>query len=252
MTKHAGLKLRTTPKRPTNSCTVCGGRIGNSWFSSEFGDVWCESHRTEGQCAWCGVPNRNRAGDRSNCASCGDNVVSTRLHVDTALRQVGARMARLGLSVTHPTRLVLRPPETLRSSGLFDLSPDQLGVTRWLVSDREQPVGEITIGIASGLPLPQFRRVLAHEYAHALLVGYPTARLLDLRIVEGFAESVAAHELKSTDGRLEMILLRRMRRNPDPVYGGGYRAVDDAISRHGMEPVFDALRCGAPTRVGLA
>jgi hypothetical protein len=159
-------------------------------------------------------------------------------------------MHALGLSVALPTRLVLRPATTLRQAGLFDGSPDQLGVTHFSHDATGRVVGELVIGIASGLPQAQFIRVLAHEYAHALLAG-SAARGVQLPTTEGFAECLAFSAVEGLGDRLGGVILKQIATNADPVYGQGFRSVRPVIQRLGLNRVLSALQAGRPHLVGL-
>jgi hypothetical protein len=159
-------------------------------------------------------------------------------------------MSRLGLTISSPVRLVLRSATELRSGGLLDATPDQLGITRWTLDHTNRIMGDVVIAIISGLPADQFKRVLAHEYAHAFLAS-TTPGSMSLKTSEGFAEVLAGSYLESSDGRLATILLGQMAANRDPTYGDGYREVRNACSQHGFHTVVENLLRGAPGRVGL-
>jgi hypothetical protein len=165
---------------------------------------------------------------------------------------VGKTMVDLGLHVGHPTRVVLRAAETFRRTGLFDGGPDQLGVTSWAQDASGKIVGEITIGIVSGLPEAQFRRVAAHEYGHAALAGAATSGLLSLRVSEGFAETLAALHIELTRlGRLDGMILRDIAQSSDPTYGHGYRRMREVVDRYGVAATVVALRSGRADWIGL-
>jgi hypothetical protein len=223
------------------------------WMQSSEGDVWCVSHERLPKCLWCGLPARASTPLGVRCEQCSRGAVDVATDLREPLLRVGTHMAALGLNIEQPVTLVLRPVSEMRARGLFDENnPHQLGVTHWQTSPEGQVVGPITIGIVGGLPGLHFRMVLAHEYAHALLVAWPAARSLPDVVAEGFAEVLAAEHLAVAGSvAAGQRLVRQMATNPDPVYGGGFRMVRPAVHRYGLATVLDALRHGRRARVGL-
>jgi hypothetical protein len=234
-------------------CVVCGSRPAGQWMQSTDGDIWCLSHERLPKCMWCGLPARASTPLGVRCERCSGGAVDVATDLREPLHQVGAHMAAFGLNIDQRVTLVLRPISEMRARGLFEEhAPHQLGVTRWQTSAQGHVVGPITIGIIAGLPRLHFRRVLAHEYAHALFVAWPAARSVPDVIAEGFAEVLAAEHLAGAgSGAAGRRLVQQMATNPDPIYGGGFRLVRPAVHRHGLSTVLDALRHGRRTRVGL-
>jgi hypothetical protein len=160
-------------------------------------------------------------------------------------------MAAEGAVVSHPAKLVLRESADLSRLGYFGNAPDVHGITRWSFDHRGAIVGQIEIAIEAGLPDALFRAVLAHEFGHALLAGTP-ATTLPPQLTEGFCEALAGAYLESGNGdRSYRIALERMRRNPDPTYGNGYRAVSPALRQFGVVRTLGAFRSGDVTTIGL-
>ncbi|MBY9075965.1 protein DA1 [Nocardioides sp. WL0053] len=160
-------------------------------------------------------------------------------------------MASLGLTIRHPVKLILKPPAQLTSAGLFTTGPDQLGVTQWTHDGYGRLTGAITIGIAAGLPRPHFRRVLAHEFGHALLAQAGPAKVSPV-VAEGFSEALALEHLRGSGaGAVERQIAAQMIASEDPLYGGGLRLVAFAVDRYGLKAVLHALETGRAAAVGL-
>lgn len=138
-------------------------------------------------------------------------------------------------------------PVRVRLTGTGRHRPGHLGCTlhsrswrgRKLLTNRIRG-----IQIAKGLTPLEFQGVVAHELGHVWLA----LRQLWLPTIweEGFCE-LLAHRFYVEAGTPESLqLAREIEFNPDPVYGGGFRALRERLGAGGLEGI---LRTGRFPRV---
>ena len=230
----------------TPPCAVCGGRLRGAVFKLPDGRVWCVSHASAPRCTACAIPLGKSHSAVLLCDACGERAVLRGRDVVPVKEKLKRHMGRHGIVVATPTRIQL-----VDSSAAMSGDPHVLGMTNWTRRARSGVTGPITIQVLRGLPLPQFRHVMGHEFAHAAMAGRSGMVSLGPRLVEGFAESLALVHLRKVEDpgldRIEASMLR----NPDPVYGGGLRLVLPAVDRYGLPQVLEALRLNRPRDVGL-
>jgi hypothetical protein len=89
--------------------------------------------------------------------------------------------------------------------------------------------GTSEISTVENVPRSSLLQLLAHEYAHVLLIFDPATFRIhreipkDELVVEGFCEVVSSEFLRYISTERCNKLLNRMERNRNPVYGDGYR-----------------------------
>lgn len=91
-----------------------------------------------------------------------------------------------------------------------------------------------TIYFLYGIPEDKLREVAAHELAHDWMQEY-YPEITDLKIKEGWAEFVASR-VNVICGRAKMNL--RMQKNPDSIYGEGYRMIKKIADDTDTEAIF--------------
>ena len=92
----------------------------------------------------------------------------------------------------------------------------------------------------AGLPPVYFGQAVAHEIGHAWLAQYGQSPR-DPAVEEGLSELFAYAWFKRDGSPYAERLRAQIRRNPDPVYGHGFRLVHAAVDRHGIERVLASL-----------
>lgn len=172
------------------------------------------------------------------CPTCLIDAVQTQVDARRWLPVVRRELADLGVELTQRVRVRLVAPDELTAESVAPGST-LLGVTE------QRAVGAarldvVEIRIAAGLSPTHFGRAVAHEVGHAWLTqrGGPQ---LDPAVEEGLCELFAHAWLKRQRTALADELRRRLRENPDPVYGGGFRIVHAAVVRNGIAAVLTSL-----------
>lgn len=233
--------------RGPRACDVCGAQLRSVYIEyAPMGWSWCTTHQFWPQCHWCQLPTEGINAGFACCSACRDESICSRDQLIEAVKQVGMAMAQRGLTVTNPTRMVLRDSRELIERGFFSIeSPDQLGVTRYQTDSSGRPVGTITIAVPIGLPATSFQRILAHEYGHALLASLAMSGRLDAVVEEGYAESLALTFLELRgDSDFAQRLAMEMRSRTD-TYGIGLRQVLPLVEAIGPRAAAQRLSSAA-------
>jgi hypothetical protein len=229
------------------SCTVCGRPPTGTISVSLHGEITCVRHPVRALCVFCGRPDPEPQppGWRTfapglRCTTCGADVVETQAEARRLLPGIRREMADIG--ITLPTRVLVRlvPCDQLDPGRQPIAGALLLGVTEHIPRGAGRRAEVVEIRIARGQPLLQFGRAVAHEMGHAWLTQHGAVRP-DPAIEEGLCELFAHGWLKRRDGPTAEELRRRLRENPDPVYGVGFRTVRDAATRHGVSAVLTSL-----------
>lgn len=150
------------------------------------------------------------------CRRCSATAVDVAASARPLIADVRALMHAYGVGLPNRVRVDLTSPDEMRQRADVPLH----GLT--LV--RGGPAPEvIELRVVDGLPGTVFGAVLAHEMGHAWLAGCPPVHRSSAE-EEGICELLASWWLEHRGGPLARHALWRMRENPDPVYGGGFRA----------------------------
>jgi hypothetical protein len=228
-------------------CALCGGQpVGRIEVSLRC-EITCARHTILGRCVFCGLPYEDArppgwdafCSEMLRCPTCQRGAVDTQDHARQLLPAIRCDMA--SIQIILPTRVLVRlvEPAGLAPGRQPVTGGVLLGVTEHVLyaSDRREVV---EIRIARGQPPLQFGRAVAHEMGHAWLVQHGTGRL-DPPLEEGLCELFAHAWLKRRTDPIATELRARLRDNPDPVYGAGFRTVAAATQRHGVAAVLTSL-----------
>lgn len=225
---------------PATSCTICRQPVGNSWFVSDIGDVFCTSHTNPRFCQGCRrtLPQQT-SGDF--CGTCHATLYSHVSQTTGSQRDVlGWLNGHIGHNGLHNVPVALEEPH--------NFAPQQTGVTNWVYDGQNFDVG---IRILRNVTPNTFEGTLAHEYGHVMLVvdpdsmrfrgGFPDHRHVE---EEGFCEVMKYLWLqeRGTGNRQQDQLA--IRNNPDPVYGDGFRMIWKEYERLGSIPALRAHMLG--------
>lgn len=223
------------------SCTVCGLPPMYSYEISLHGEATCAGHLAAERCALCMRPRD--AGERNwarftsatvRCPTCVSVAVETQQDARRHIPRVRTDMAALGIALPQRVRVTLVDPDVM-NPGTRSLC---LGRTLQRTWEHTSVTDVLGIEIAGGLTETQFCATVVHEIGHAWL-AQRGATGLDLTLEEGVCELFAGAWLKRQRTPFASTLRRSALENPDPVYGGGYRLVREAVVRHGITAVLD-------------
>lgn len=170
-------------------------------------------------CDYCLVPFV-KSGSTNCCINCGNQALT-----NSTLRVVASNVlswlgTTFGSGQLEKIPLVLVDPS--------DMEARNYGLTEWMYSANNF---EALIRLRSDMPMWLAEEVLAHEYAHVLLVAdhqtltyQPSPPLTDYQ-VEGFCEVVRGAFVVSCYPREVDRRLKRISENTVPVYGQGFRSL---------------------------
>jgi hypothetical protein len=220
-------------------CAACGRLMTLTGYITANGELVCQRHAGQPAATCCGLPADLALGtDRPLCPRCATTAVRTQQDVKRVLPPIAARLRSLSIRTTTPVQVRLVPFGELQ--GLLDLHGDVLGVTVSLGSE------VVDLMVVRDLPLARFGAVVAHEVMHAYLAQQGFGKL-PKEVAEGLCELLAHAWLKDQPGAAAEWERRRIADNPDPVYGGGFRAARQAAIRTGSvrRMLEHVRRCGA-------
>lgn len=210
-------------------CAICHTDIKGRYLIDAWGQSICAEHKAE-FCSSCGrfiaSTDLHLADGRCLCPHCRPSVVSLPQHVEWVEKRVRTILSSRGITdipAGIPIKIVT-PNEMARLNGSRQLNLFQPGLTQTTkLMGLFMSSCKHTIYIFDYLPKIQFAGVLAHEMLHAwqnekgisLLPAY----------TEGFCNvgSYVVYEAINTD--LARFLIKRLKEDPSPVYGEGFRKV---------------------------
>ncbi len=231
-----------------NRCTICR-RLPIGTVEVSFHDeVTCTRHVARVSCVFCTRPHVDAApagwrpfsGSFMRCPTCLVEAVETQQEARIHLPSVRSQMAEIGVELAERVRVQIVSPAEINGAVGTPTSGVLLGLTdQWTGGGKRVRVAGIRI--VAGLPPAYFGRAVAHEIGHAWLAQRGHAWTATPAIEEGLCELFAYAWLKRRRTPDAEALRSRLRTNPDPVYGGGFREVHGAVQRHGIAAVLSEL-----------
>ena len=142
-------------------------------------------------------------------------------------------MHRLQLRLNVPVRVHLADRAQLARHGSHQ---NVAGVT-------ESIAGRVVrMTVVKGLVRREFGATVVHECMHAWMVQNAYPRLSE-RMTEGLCQAMAYRYLREhRDEPRAKLVLERLRDDPDPVYGAGFRMIRDSAVKNGFSAVIDSIR----------
>ncbi|WP_165423355.1 protein DA1 [Ktedonosporobacter rubrisoli] len=230
-------------------CAYCHKPLLNGYRVDYWGTKYCDEHEKQyPHCVYCSrlvPPQQQRPGEQEvRCTLCRSEAIET---VDEArpiymrVRQwVGAQGLRynnlpLSLELCGPEKLATYFPNQARK---------HLGATLSASSTFGEQIlsTEVTgVAVLQGLPSSLFAGVAIHELGHVWLIVHGIEHL-PTWAVEGFCELLAYRyyrELNSLENRYQA---EQIERNPDPIYGEGFRRVRARAEALGFPRFLEQLR----------
>ncbi|PZW32891.1 protein DA1 [Thermosporothrix hazakensis] len=236
-------------------CAYCGKPLVGEYVVDPRGRKLCREDAEQcTPCQFCGSlispEEQERGTGLYRCSACRATAIETAEDAKPFYRQVvqwigqeGLRYYNLPLSLELCSREKLASYMAHRVTAKGGREADSLGVTRSTTYTQNGQVIRRTIdgvAILEGLPAAVFQGVVAHELGHVWLAVHAIATPSP-REEEGFCELLAYrlyHHQATAEARLQIV---RMERNPDPIYGEGFRQVRALSERLGFQQLLTAL-----------
>jgi hypothetical protein len=234
-------------------CAVCGRIIDGPYLENDWGEKYHAHHQDEvRRCFFCDrlitgedLPGHQPlGGDRPVCPVCRRNGVTDPANANRLLGEIRATLQTFGIDLgALPLRLELVDPDELeeltaapldRTLGLFQ------GERRVFESGGPDDL-KGTVYLTRGLPRPVFITSAGHELMHAWLFIHRLDNR-DISLVEGSCNMAGVLALRSLMDDDAAWVRNSIERDPDPVYGEGYRRVAKLVKERGMTIWLDGLR----------
>ncbi len=221
-------------------CFYCNKTIDGRYVEDRYGNVSCASHIDNGEVEVCGeclrlVPVQgNRLLDgRVVCHDCMKIAVTPSRPYDWIEKQVWARLQNWGFGDLDMSRITIWTA-TSKEMAMYrkkDVDVFNEGFCRlW------PETMKVDLFVESHLTKIHFAGVLAHELLHAwnfqnLILDIPN------QWSEGMCNVASYLTYKSIDFPLARIYEENMMKDPDPIYGDGFRMVLDYYERYGWDGI---------------
>lgn len=230
-------------------CVYCGKPLLGMYRVDYWGNAFCQEHeKAYPACDFCGrlIPSQDqeRGAEVVRCRVCQASAIETVEEARPLFKQLiqwvgaqGLRYHQLPLSLELCTKAKLR--HYLHENG----PTHSLGATMSVSYAQEGRAlrSEVSgVAVLQGLPALVFESVVVHELGHVWLVVQGAPRAEAWR-EEGFCEVLSYRYLRSRDTAESRFRAENMERNPDPIYGEGFRRMQALIERKGFARFIEEL-----------
>ncbi len=235
------------------ACSICDRPLLGLIEQDAWGNLYCESHTSEfSRCTCCQrlICERLTTGgvrypdQRLMCNLCRKTSIDTKEMAKPYIEAVAAWLYQQGFvfqNLSLHIDLVYLGEQL--PSGAGPLFGDTQGmIYKKTVTSQGKTIRKKVDGVAilKGLPRQLMEGVVAHELGHAWLFLHDVDRL-NPQIEEGFCNLLSHRYYQCTNSEEGRYYMQIMERNPDPIYGEGFRKVDRAVQRYGLISVVEYL-----------
>lgn len=236
-------------------CAYCDEPLVGEYLRDYWGTVFHRRHEKEfPRCAYCGrlvPPSQQERGphkvDAIRCPICRSTVIETREEAQQPYHRAKQWVGSQGLRYNNlPLKLEIVNRETLAHylDERGESEPHSLGATMSetrTVNGRVMSTEVSGVAVLAGLPELLFQGVVVHELGHVWLVVQGVQNLPSWQ-EEGFCELLSYRfygDVNTLEGRYRA---ENIERNPNPVYGEGFRRVREYANRVGFQRLLDELQ----------
>ena len=233
------------------SCTLCG-KLPRGQYMVITGingedRRFCAPCSRQKKCFSCffpSLPVKLLSDGRVQCMNCSRQALSAE-EMKKLMQQLRYDLAEMyGHDPRH--RIVLRQVSRNALRKIAN-SNDVMGCMKVYVTTKkrtsrfrkeEKKIWECTLYILDNLPPVAAAKVITHELTHDYLYHHAGAGK-NPKITEGICEAVSGEWLLS---RNHKGYFEAMKKNPDPVYGAGFREILPQLKRYGLKKVTERYR----------
>ncbi len=226
-------------------CAYCGKPLADEFLVDQWGTKFCKEH--EGRyphCDFCGrliSPQQQERGsnvESIRCPICRSTAIETTSEAQPLFRECILWVSRQKLRYDNQ-KLSLELVERAKLARYTNnhIEPHALGVTMSSTHIQDGRVVRTELGgiaVLHGLPAALFQGVTIHELGHVWLIIHKISNLPNWA-EEGFCELLAQRFHTEMNTPEHTHYARNIERNPDPVYGEGYRRVRAISDKLGFE-----------------
>lgn len=233
------------------SCSNCGRLPKGQYIVATAVDgtqhPYCQSCGSKTRCLTCALPTEKGKffeGGDVQCFSCSQKVLP-HSQVQRLFRELRNELAqKYGYDAKHPITLRLVSKKALEkvSGNSQALGCMRVNVTEKVYTKkrkrRKVVKWQCTLYLLNCMPPVTAAKVLVHELTHDYL-NHHAGRGSDPRITEGICDAMSAAWLLSHNfpGYVDA-----MQKNPDPIYGAGFRLIFPQLQRYGLQGVVQRNR----------
>lgn len=238
-------------------CGVCRKPLIGEYFTDYWQNKFCKNHVDElKKCFSCSrlICNTITGGGveygdgRSICSLCRKTAIDDLNSAKMLFEQVRKVLAKLGMSVDGSANIPLRLADLHEIDRLAGGTPQtEAGISLLETQsvngqERARVVKEVVI--LYGLPREHSAAIMAHELGHVwcFLQRMPK---MPLDIQEGICELFSFGYLSELNTPESEFYRNGIARNEDPVYGGGFRKVNDARAGRSIIAILEDVRKNA-------
>ena len=225
-------------------CGVCHRPLARQFSLSHHQEPFCNLHTQEQVlCQCCGhlIPGNQPTGEF--CTACRSDIPQDAKALEPLLAGIQAQLRSEGLPwwpQSFPLRLVA--PDEMKLSDTQTGAPLAGLIRKVSTSDENgRPVRSVPeIRLLRGRPCLMQGAVIAHELGHAWAFQ---KGIYDLSpdLEEGFCEFCSYLWLSSSKDPRAAYRMERIALNPDPIYGGGFRKIQELGGQTGLTGVLAGL-----------
>jgi len=226
-------------------CAVCGGIIQGQYLLDYWGNAYHTRHKDDVlQCDFCQrfivgalADSMTRLpGGRALCSTCAPNSVTSIRKARSIISDVVETLGSFGIDV-DPRKIELRLVGEQELARIAESrSQDTKGFTDYLVN--KGPFGKVRaetvkVYLLYGMPRMQMASTAAHELMHVW--QFRNGRLdQDPALSEGSCNFAAYLVLRKTRGAEAEFIIDGMLKDPDRIYGEGFRRVKAYAEKEGI------------------
>lgn len=233
-------------------CVICSLPIEGAFVTDAWGNHSHSEHDgiKPDICGSCGRIISKQSSDggfilsdgRIICGKCNQRAVTTLKQVGHSEKKVLRILAAAGLFIPekHPVHLVDQAELSEIGDGLYN--NDTKGFTNSLTKSLGRKIVSVdhTVYILTNLAEIKFMGVLAHEFLHIWLNEQGIK--LPLHETEGFCNLGTMLVNTAHKEPVAKILQENLEKNPDPVYGDGYRLMKTKLDTLGWDKLIGEIR----------
>lgn len=235
-------------------CGICQKALIGEFLTDYWQNKFCKNHVDElPKCFSCsrliskgitsgGVEYKD---GRKICSLCRKTAIEDIKDAQTLFGQVRKVLAKLGLSVDASVDLPLRLASLEEIDRLAGGTPQtEAGISMLetqSVNGQEKARKVKEVVILFGLPREHTAAIMAHEFGHVWCFLHRMPQM-PLELQEGICELFSFGYLSEIDTPESEFFRNGIARNEDPVYGGGFRQVNDARQGRSILAMLDQIR----------
>jgi hypothetical protein len=230
---------------PVN-CVVCGQIIIGSYTFDSWNQAAHDFHKVS-LCFSCGrIIAKNGlvlADSRQLCEHCQPSVVKTVQQIEWVEKKVRAILSKAGFD-DIPQNVPIEIVDyfklmKIQGNKARDLNQRGLAISNQTICNGIKNT-EHKVYILDYLPKIEFAGVFAHEMLHVWQNDKGIRPPID--ICEGFCNLGSYAVFSDINNPAAIIYIEKMDKNPDPIYGEGYRKVKRHLDKNGWQSVIGKIK----------